>query len=81
MPRWLVVLFVPEKVDGWLECSASDITLRHCAWWTSLAQANETENTTSVTIHLPRVNLFTPEAIIAKLDEVATQFRAFQPNA
>ena len=81
VPRWLVVLFVPEKVDGWLECSASDITLRHCAWWTSLAQANETENTTSVTIHLPRVNLFTPEAIIAKLDEVATQFRAFQPNA
>ncbi len=74
-PRWLVVLFVPDDAANWLECSPDQLILRHCAWWTSLAGADESDNRTSVTVKLPRANVFTPQAVTAKLDEITSHFR------
>ena len=75
-PRWLVVMFVPGNVADWLNIPGhpNDTILRRCAWWKSLAGEPDVENTTSVTVHLPRQNLFTPEAVVARMDQVEATF-------
>jgi hypothetical protein len=77
VPRWLVVMYVPTDAADWLSFAAppKEVVLKHCAWWTSLAGAEEVDNTASVTVHLAYANVFTPKALKAKLDQVETLFR------
>lgn len=77
VPRWLVVLFVPEDIAKWLTLvnPPTEVLLRHCAWWLSLAGLPEVDNEASVTVRLPHRNLFTPEALKAKFDDIENLFR------
>ena len=77
VPRLLVVMYVPTEVANWLIFTAPpmEAVLRHCAWWTSLSGAAEVENTTSVSVHLPYANLFTPDALRIKLNQVESLYR------
>ncbi len=76
-PRWLVLMFVPEACPDWLEITSTPETIvRRCAWWVSLEGAPDVSNSTSVTIQIPRANLFTADAVMQKLDEVESQFRS-----
>jgi hypothetical protein len=63
VPRILVVVFVPDAIDLWLEQSEERLLMKHCAYWVSLRDAPETTNSTSVTVQLPRTNLFTVDAL------------------
>lgn len=76
-PRWLVTLFVPADCADWLTVATppTEVLLRRCAWWTSLNGLPDVDNTASVTVQLPRGNVFTPDALKAKLDEIETLFR------
>jgi hypothetical protein len=76
-PRWLVTLFVPPDCTEWLTVATppTEILLRRCAWWMSLAGRPSLDNTTSVIVHLPRANLFRPEALKTKFDEIEALFR------
>jgi len=74
MPRILVVLFVPEKCVNWMEISPEQAILRHAAWWLSLENAPATDNGTSVTLTIPRANLFTPDVLIDLLDKTRNKF-------
>ena len=62
-PRLLVLVLVPEDPAHWLSCSAEQIVLRHGAYWLSLAAAPARDNESSVTVHVPRANLLTVEAL------------------
>jgi hypothetical protein len=77
VPRWLVVMYVPTDVPDWVSFAVppTEIVLRRCAWWTSFSGSPEVNNTTSVTVRLPYANVFTPEALQAKLDQVETMYR------
>lgn len=79
--RWLVVMFVPAEPESWLSVEEPHrIIMRKCAWWLSLADFPEVENIESVTVHLPKANLFTPEAVTRKLDGIEALFHtSFQP--
>ena len=74
MPRILVVLFVPEKCENWMEISQERAILRHAAWWLSLENAPATDNQSSVTLTIPRTNLFKPDILIDLLDKTRTKF-------
>jgi hypothetical protein len=74
MPRILVVLYVPEECEQWLEITQERAILKHAAWWLSLEKAPVTENETSVTLTIPRVNLFTPAILIDFLDQTLKKF-------
>jgi hypothetical protein len=58
VPRILVVLHLPPNKQEWVECTAENLILRNCAYWTTLLGAPETENQCSVTIDLPPTNRF-----------------------
>lgn len=70
IPRWLVVMYVPANLADWLAFAAppKETVVRRCAWWRSLSGAPDVDNEASVTIQLPYANMFTPDALKAKLD-------------
>lgn len=63
VPRLLIVVLMPEQQDDWLDHSEEKLCLRHCGYWLSLAGQPDTENTATVTVHLPRQQQFNSEAL------------------
>lgn len=74
MPRILVVLYVPEECERRMEISPERSILQYAAWWMNLEKAPTTENETSVTLTIPRTNLFTPAILIDLLDQTRKKF-------
>ena len=62
VPRILVVVFVPNALELWLDQSEERLLMKYCAYWVSLRDAPETANSTSVSVSLPRANQFTVDA-------------------
>ncbi len=63
VPRILLVVLVPEDPADWLTQTEDELILRRCAYWVSLAGQPESANEKSVTVHLPRGNVFSPAAL------------------
>jgi hypothetical protein len=63
IPRFLVL--VPPQPEAWLSVSPERLVLRRCGYWSSLAGQPESENESSVTVHVPRANLFDVAAVTA----------------
>jgi hypothetical protein len=66
-PRVLIVVVVPKAVDEWLEQNEQALALRRCGYWVSLVDAPATTNTQSVTVALPRAQVFSVAALRAWL--------------
>lgn len=64
-PRILVVLYLPKYRADWIAASANDLSLRNCAYWVSLAGAEQTTNRTSITVYFPKAQMLTPESLTA----------------
>ena len=69
-PRLLVLVLMPEDPAFWLQCSPDQLVLRHCAYWLSLAGAPATDNEWSVTVQVPRANLFTVEGLTGLMHRI-----------
>ena len=52
VPRLLVVLDLPKDKEEWLRVTAEQLTLKRCAFWSSLAGFPDTENNDSITISI-----------------------------
>lgn len=64
-PRILVVLFLPDSRDEWLQHTEDALTLRKCAYWVSLRGAEPSDNDKAQTIYLPKVQRFDPDGLLA----------------
>ncbi|KYC43545.1 hypothetical protein WA1_10820 [Scytonema hofmannii PCC 7110] len=62
-PLILVVVLVPDNVDDWLHQSEDKLCLKHCAYWMSLYGQPQSENQTTVTVYLPRQNVFSVDTL------------------
>jgi Domain of unknown function (DUF4365) len=58
VPRILVVVALPNNSDDWLSVTEAELSLRRCGYWLSLSGYPPTQNTTSVTVKLPRTQIF-----------------------
>jgi hypothetical protein len=61
--RILVVLVLPADESHWLSQTEDAMTVRHCAYWLSLAGRARSPNRRSVRLSIPRANVFTPAAV------------------
>jgi hypothetical protein len=52
-PRVLIVLYVPDNVEKWLQHSDSNLSLYHCAYWLSLREM-PSRDTDSVMVTLTK---------------------------
>ncbi len=71
VPRLLVVVCVPQDCDDWTVQSEHELILRHCAYWYSLFDVAETDNTSTVTVHIPKKNIFSVEFLKTAMHKVA----------
>lgn len=71
VPRLLVVVLVPENIGDWIQQSEQEMFTRYCAYWVSLLGMPATQNTTNITVELPRSNLFTVEALESMMQRIS----------
>lgn len=62
-PLILIVVVVPDDVDDWLHQSEDELCLRRCGYWISLADGAPTQNQETVTVRIPRENVFTAHVL------------------
>ena len=65
VPRILVVVLVPNVLADWMDCGEAAFALRSCAYWLSLRGMAPTTNASSITLQIPRTNVFAPAALNA----------------
>lgn len=71
-PRILVVVLIPENQDEWINQSETELCMRRCAYWVSLRGEPQTKNTESVTVYIPRQNIFTVNALQTLMQQIQT---------
>jgi hypothetical protein len=71
-PRILVVVLIPENLQEWIKHSETELCLRRCAYWVSLRGQPQTQNTETVTIYIPRKNVFTVHALKDLMQTIQT---------
>jgi Domain of unknown function (DUF4365) len=76
IPRILVVVLIPEKPADWLTQSEAELCIRECGYWFSLRGMPQTQNTSAVTINIPRTNQFTVATLQSMMEGIS---QGFQP--
>jgi hypothetical protein len=71
VPRILVVVVVPDDLLNWLAHSETELLLRHCGYWFSLRGMLPTANLTTVTVNVPRTQVFDVLGVTAIMQRVA----------
>lgn len=57
-PRIIVLYILPQSNQNWVSMDEEKLVLQKCAYWVSIKGKPETTNTTTVTIDIPKVNIF-----------------------
>ena len=68
-PRLLVVLDLPNDSDQWMTVTTEKLILRHRAYWLSLRGREETTNKASITVKIPKGNLFNVEGLRCLMEQ------------
>lgn len=69
-PRILVLVTLPRDIQEWLSLSPEQLVLRRCGYWLSLAGWPASDNQNTVTVTVPRANLFTVEALCSMMQRI-----------
>lgn len=70
VPRILIVVIAPKKLDDFLLQSEESLILKHCAYWHSLRGYEEKNNSSKVTVTLSRKNIFSVETLISLMSKI-----------
>jgi len=68
---FLFLLILPENENDWLAQSIEQLIIRKCMFWIDMEGFPNRENTSSVTVKIPKANVVTPEALVAILEGIA----------
>ena len=60
---YLFFLVLPSDEQEWVKHSVEELVVKKCMFWVDLANMPETNNTSSITIHVPKANAVSPEAL------------------
>jgi hypothetical protein len=71
IPRILVVMLVPHDLAEWLNHTERELAIRRCTYWVSLRDMPETTNETSVTVAIPRTNVFSIDGLRSIMTRIA----------
>ena len=73
VPKILVIILLPDNPSEWVNQSEEQLCLRRCGYWLSLKGQPATQNTESVTVYLPRQQLFTVSAVKNIMEQIETR--------
>ena len=64
-----MILDLPSDKSEWVTITADELILRRRAYWVNLKGYEETTNRTSVTVPIPKGNLFNVESLRDLMDQ------------
>lgn len=70
VPRILVVFLVPPDIEDWLVQTEEEMIIRRCGYWVSLLGAPATNNSTGVSVDIPRDNMFNADSLTAMMHQI-----------
>lgn len=70
VPKILILILLPDNPKEWVNHSEAELCLRECGYWLSLKGKPQTRNVESVTVYLPRQQLFTVSAVKNLMEQV-----------
>jgi len=70
VPKILVVVVVPDDARNWLVHSEQNLALHHCGYWFSLRDMPPSDKETGETIHIPRSQQFTVDAVTGMMERL-----------
>lgn len=73
LPRILVLVTMPSSPADWFFMTHETGTLRHCAYWMSLAGMPPSGNQATVTIEVPKDNQFSVQALEEIMERIANR--------
>lgn len=83
--RILIAFDMPSEIERWLHTAHDGLVMRNCAYWRSLEGEPDLANRSTVTVKIPRIQMFNVEAvqealrrIASRVDAVSEQRRARQ---
>lgn len=68
-PRLLVVLDLPRDEREWMIITVEQLVLRRRAYWLNLRGSDETSNRRTVTVRIPKRNVFEPGGLHALMEQ------------
>lgn len=71
VPRILVVVVIPKAIDQWLLHDETRLSMHHCAYWASLRGLVAKTGQDSVTVKLPRTQVFNVPSVAAIIARIA----------
>lgn len=71
IPRILIVVLVPENIQECIQHSEEEaLILKRCGYWISLRGFSESKNQNSVTLNIPRKNIFSVDSLRSIMTKV-----------
>jgi hypothetical protein len=70
VPRILIVVVVPRLVDEWVLQDEDQLRIHRCGYWVSLRGAPPVSNERRRTVHVPRNQPFTREALLGMMTSI-----------
>ena len=70
-PFILIVVLLPDDETQWLTQTDDQLCLQRCGYWMSLVGRPEVSNTNTVTVHIPKANVFGNSGLSDLMDKVA----------
>ena len=72
VPLILIVVLLPsDDVEDWLHQSEDELCLRRCGYWLSLEGRERVDSASTVTVHIPRRNVFDSAQLVGLMDRAA----------
>ena len=69
IPRILIVVLMPHEETDWMSLSETELVMRRCGYWATLRGAPATENTTSINVPLPRLQIFDDQQLLSLMSK------------
>lgn len=71
----LILVIVPEEINTCLSITESGSVIRASAYWLNLQGKENTDNDETITIKIPKENLFTPNALKTIMKQQAERYK------
>lgn len=66
------MVIVPDQVNDWLNQSEAELCLKRCAYWISLVGQAPTQNQETITVYIPKDNIFTANVLKTIMQRLIT---------
>ncbi|GJD22774.1 hypothetical protein RIVM261_077300 [Rivularia sp. IAM M-261] len=73
VPQLLIVVLLPTDVDDWLSQTEEALCIKRCAYWLSLRGQPPLDDQATITIEIPRQNIFSSNALRTIMERIAAQ--------